>query len=156
MHKLIAVPCFALSLASASAAMAASRVVDINQTVATVNLGTVASGGEVLARGSSVAGKTVVNVIRLRPGETGLRVNASWVVGEADAKFRLVGVNIDLLDASGTVIASDTFQGLLAGTALSTLVADGLIPGTLYQLKLTGTAVGRGSYSMAIRPLPPV
>lgn len=136
--------------------MAASRVVDIDQSSATVNVGTIASGGELLARGSSVAGKPVTNVIKLRPGQANLRVNASWVVGEDDARFRLVGVNIDLLDASGTVIASDTFQGLVAGTALSTLVADDLIPGTLYQLKLTGTAIGRGSYSMAIRPLPPV
>ena len=69
-HKLIAVPCFALSLASASAAMAASRVVDINQTVATVNLGTVASVCEFLSRGSSFAGNTVVSVIILLRFET--------------------------------------------------------------------------------------
>ena len=95
------------------------------------------------------------NLVKFRPGEGTLRVNASWVVGEADAKFRLVGVNIDLLNAGGTVVASDTFQGVTAGTALSTLLAEGLVPGTIYQLRLTGTAVGRGSFSMAIRPLSP-
>jgi hypothetical protein len=154
-QKLITASVLAIGLAIAPAAMAASRVVDINQASATVGLGTIASQGEVLVRGLSVAGKAVSNVLKFRPGETALRVNTSWVVGEADAKFRLVGVNVDLLNASGTVIASDTFEGLVAGTALSTLLAEGLIPGTLYQLKLTGTAVGRGSYSMDIRPLPP-
>ena len=87
MHKLIAASCFALSVASAQAAMAASRVVAIDQASATVNVGTIASAGEVLARGSTVAGKPVTNVIKLRPGQASLRVNTSWVVGEADAKF---------------------------------------------------------------------
>ena len=155
MQKTIAASVLAVGLATAPAAMAASRVVDIDSASATVSLGAIASQGEVLARGLSVAGKTVSNVLKFRPGEATLRVNTSWVVGEADAKFRLVGVNVDLLNASGTVIASDTFDGLVAGTALSTLLAEGLIPGTLYQLKITGTAVGRGSYSMDIRPLPP-
>jgi hypothetical protein len=154
-HKLIAASLVAIGLVGAPAAMAESRVVDINRASATVSVGRIASGGEILARGLSVAGKAVTNVIRFRPGEGALRVNTSWVVGEADAKFRLVGVNVDLLDASGTVVASDEFQGLVAGTALSTLLTDGLIPGTLYQLRLTGSAVGRGSYSMAIRPLSP-
>lgn len=153
MHKLIAASFVALGLAGAPAAMAESRVVDINKASATVALGAIAPGGEILARGLSVAGKAVTNVIKFRPGERALRVNTSWVVGESDAKFRLVGVNVDLLNASGTVVASDEFQGLVAGTALSTLLTDGLVPGTLYQLKITGTAVGRGSYSMDIRPL---
>jgi hypothetical protein len=153
-HKLIAASFVAVGLAGAPAAMAESRVVNIDKASASVSLGTIASGGEVLARGLSVAGKAVSNVLKFRPGESALRVNTSWVVGEPDAKFRLIGVNVDLLDASGSVIASDTFQGLVAGTALSTLLTDGLVPGTLYQLKITGTAVARGSYSMAIRPLP--
>ena len=111
MHKLIAASFVAVGLAGAPAAMAELRVVDIDKASASVSLGTIASGGEILARGLSVAGKAVSNVLKFRPGESALRVNTSWVVGESDAKFRLIGVNVDLLDASGTVIASDTFQG---------------------------------------------
>ena len=141
-----------MGMALAPAVHAASRVVDINAAQATVALGAIAQGGEVLVRGLAVAGKAVSNTAAFRPGANRLRVNTSWVVGEDDAPFRLVGVNIDLLNNSGIVIASDTFQGVVAGTATSTLVADGLVPGTRYRLRLTGTAVGRGSFSMAIRP----
>lgn len=141
------------AVALASAAHATSRVVDINNAVATVGAGSIVSGGELLVRGLSRAGTSVVNVISFTPGDSSLSLEASWIV--LGARFRLLGVNIDLIDGSGNVIASDTFQGLFGGTAISTLEATGLVPGTRYQLKLTGIAAGRASYTMAVRPQPP-
>ena len=141
-----------MGLAFAPAAHAASRVVNIDKAQATVPLGAIAQGGEVLVRGLAVAGKNVVNTVAFQPGANRIRVNTSWVVGEPDAPFRLVGVNVDLLDNGGIIVVSDTFQGIVAGTATSTLVAENLVPGTRYGIRLSGTAVGRGSFTMAIRP----
>jgi hypothetical protein len=155
MRHAVAAICAAAFVATAPAAQAATRVIDIDKAVAAAAAGGIAADGEVLVRGLSPAGRSVVNTIAFTPGQPTVRVNTSWVVGEADAGFRLIGVNVDLLDASGNVIDSDDFAGVLAGTALSTLTADGLVPGTRYRVRLTGTSVGRGSYSMTIRSLPP-
>ena len=141
-----------IGIASAPVAHAASRVLDINGPLGTLTLGNVAQGGELLVRGLSPAGKTVNNQIIFRPGANAVRVNTSWIVGEEDAPFRLIGVNVDLLDNAQNLIASDTFQGILAGTATSTIVASGLVPGARYHIVLTGTAIGRGSFSMSTRP----
>lgn len=144
-----------VGVAAAPAAQATSRVVDITKAQATAAAGSIGPAAEVLVRGLVAAGRTVDNTIAFTPGASRVRVNTSWVVGEADARFRLIALNVDLLDSSGNVLASDDFQGLVAGTALSILEANGLIPGTRYRLKLTATSIGRGSYSMTIRATPP-
>lgn len=155
MRHVLAVICALTVAGTASAAQATTRVVEITKPTAAVGAGPVAADGEVLVRGLLPAGLPVVNTIAFTPGQTAVRVNTSWVVGEGDARFRLIGLNVDLLDAAGNVIVSDVFAGVLAGTALSTLTVDGLVPGTRYRLRLTATSVGRGSYTMTIRsPLP--
>ena len=147
-----------LALASvvvAPGVQATTRTVDLTAAHAQAAAGAIAAYAEVLVRGLSPAGREVINTIAFTPGVAAVRVNTSWVVGELGAGFRLLGLNVDLLDGTGNVVASDDFQGLLAGTALSTLTADGLVPGTRYRLRLTATAIGRGSYAMTIRGVPP-
>jgi hypothetical protein len=90
------------------------------------------------------------NTVVFKAGLTGLTVSTSWVVLTATAPFRIVGVNVDLLDASDTVVKTDTFEGTLAGVAHSTLTIDGLTPGAIYRLVFTGTLVSAGSYTMTI------
>jgi hypothetical protein len=143
--------CAIAGIVSASVAGAATRVVNITKARAEAGAGAIPADVEVLVRGLSPAGQSVVNTIYFTPGQGALRVNTSWLVGEADAGFRLIGLNIDLLDAAGSIIDSDDFAGVLAGTALSTLTATGLVPATRYRLRLTAISVGRGSYSMTIR-----
>ena len=66
--------------------------------------------------------------------------NAAWLVNTAsDFGPRLTGVNIDLFDATNTLLQSDDFVGVLGGFAHSTF--GGLLgPGT-YTLVATGTGI---------------
>lgn len=48
-------------------------------------------------------------------------------------------VNLDLFNSEGSLIASDLFQGVIAGQAFSTFSVSGLLSGT-YSLVLTGIA----------------
>lgn len=67
---------------------------------------------------------------------------AAWQVSPGkDVGPRLVGVNIDVLDSSNTLVASDTFDGVLGGFALSTLKDFPLLPGGTYKLVATGNGI---------------
>ena len=90
------------------------------------------------------------DTVVFRAGLTGLTVNASWVILTATSPFRIIGVNVDLLDASDTLVETDTFLGILGGVAHSTLTVDGLTPGAVYRLVFTGSLVTGGSYTMTI------
>ena len=80
---------------------------------------------------------------------------AGWIIDTADGQGpRLVGVNIDLLDASATVIASDTFTGVLGGFAHSSFLGS-LGPGT-YTLVATGNAVRDASLDISLSFTPAI
>jgi len=66
--------------------------------------------------------------------------NAAWLVNTAnDFGPRLTGVNIDLFDATNTLLQSDTFVGVLGGFAHSTF--GGLLgPGT-YTMVASGAGI---------------
>jgi hypothetical protein len=65
---------------------------------------------------------------------------AAWQISNQTGNApRLVDVNIDILDENDVVVLSDTFEGVLAGFAHSTIVGS-LAPGT-YRLVATGTAI---------------
>lgn len=73
-------------------------------------------------------------------GVTSIFGGAEWLVTPvADTGPRLVGVNIDLIDSSNVLAASDSFVGLSNGVASSTFFFAAL-PGT-YRLVATGTAI---------------
>mgnify|MGYP006385055501 FL=1 len=72
-----------------------------------------------------------------------------WMTSEATgAGPRLIGVNVDLLDAGGTLIASDTFSGTLAGFAHSTLNTP-IGPGA-HRIVVTGTGSRDASMGIAL------
>ena len=75
--------------------------------------------------------------------------DAAWMVSTAAGPGpRLIGVNIDVLDASNAVVMSDTFEGVLAGTAGSSFLGN-LAAGT-YRLVATGNGVRDASLDLAL------
>jgi PEP-CTERM motif-containing protein len=83
------------------------------------------------------------------PGISAFTGEAAWEVSTAGGTApRLTGVNLDLFDASNTLIASDTFVGVLGGFAHSTL-AGAIGPGT-YKLVATGTGVRDSSLDVTV------
>jgi len=91
-------------------------------------------------------------------GVVGISLDAVWRSGSAGDTLRLIGVNIDLIDNANTVVASDSFIGVLGGFAHSELDFGALTPGVDYTLRLTGTNVDVGQYvvdaSFAAVPVP--
>lgn len=72
-------------------------------------------------------------------GVTSITGGATWISGMAAGTGpRLVGFNFDLLDSTDTVVASDSFTSVTAGTATSSFFYVPT-PGT-YTLLATGTA----------------
>jgi hypothetical protein len=95
----------------------------------------------------------LVHTIKFRPRLDGVTLTAAWHVGTATSPVRLLGVNIDLIDASGALLASDTFTGLLSGVAHSTLTYSGLDRTQTYRLVLTGTRATSAAYSLVLESL---
>lgn len=84
----------------------------------------------------------------LASGVDGLSGQAAWIVSPGDTGPRLIGVNIDVFDASNVLVGSDSFAGVLATFARSTFDID-LGPGT-YRLVATGTGVRDASLDIAL------
>ncbi len=91
-------------------------------------------------------------------GVGSISLDAVWRSGAAGDTLRLIGVNIDLLDSSNAVVATDSFIGLLGGFAHSSVDFAGLIGGGAYTLRLTGTNTNVGQYLLDVSfgevPLP--
>jgi hypothetical protein len=78
-----------------------------------------------------------------------LQGEAAWEINTpAGSGPRLVGVNIDIFDSSNALVFSDTFEGVLAGFAHSTLAGD-IAAGT-YTLVATGTGVRDSSLDVSM------
>lgn len=98
-----------------------------------------------IAEAGSVRNNTVLSVT-----DGTVSAGITWLVDRTPAGLSgLFGVNVDLLDSFGTVIASDTFQGLNNGQAFSQLLATGLAPGD-YRLHLTGITDGGAVYRIIL------
>jgi hypothetical protein len=95
-------------------------------------------------------------IFTVAPGTTNIDLAAVWRSGEPGDTLRLISVNIDLLDSSDTVLASDTFTGTLDGFAHSVLSFAGLTAGEEYTIRLTGdnTNVGQYKIDATFVPLP--
>lgn len=118
-----------------------------------------APGSSWLLDGSLRAGTggAINNRLFFRPGSTVLSLSAGWLT--APDENRTIGVNIDLFDANNVLVASDAFQGVNGGLALSQMLATNLVAGAQYQLVFTGIAaqVGRYAITLASDPvLPPL
>lgn len=80
---------------------------------------------------------------------------AGWIVDTAAGQGpRLVGVNIDIFDASDTLVSSDTFTGVLGGFAHSSFLGS-LGPGT-YTLVATGNAIRDTSLDISLSFTPAI
>jgi hypothetical protein len=78
---------------------------------------------------------------------------AAWEISTPQGPGpRLVGVNIDLLDASDSVVASDTFEGVIGGFAVSS-IAGAITPG-VYTMRATGNGVRESSLDATISLVP--
>ena len=86
-------------------------------------------------------------------------LGAAWLVGAAaDTTPSLTGFNIDLFDSGNALVASDSFAGLTAGIARSSLQFGSLAAGA-YRLAVTGTAVRTGIFDVDLNAgptLPPL
>jgi hypothetical protein len=86
------------------------------------------------------------NTLTFVAGSSALSLSATWLV--APPTNRTIGVNIDLFDATNTLVASDIFIGTDGTLATSRLAATNLVAGGLYHLQFTGTAVGFGRFQI--------
>lgn len=83
------------------------------------------------------------------PGVDGFSGEAAWEITTAAGEGpRLIGVNVDLFDATETIVATDSFAGVLGGFAVSNLTGV-LGPGT-YELVITGTAARAASMDVSL------
>ena len=138
--------------AAAGAAEAGPKSVQFKKASETKDLGALGDNDLVLATALiNKKGSAVSNTLTFKAKTTGIIVNAAWVV-DVTTGFRLIGVNIDLIDKNGLVVASDTFQGLTGKFAISSISFNGLYLGQTYKLRLTGTTQGVGAYELAIDP----
>jgi hypothetical protein len=95
-------------------------------------------------------------------GSSAVSLSAGWLT--APLSNRTIGVNIDIVDSSNTLVATDTFIGVVNDLARSQLTASNLTPGANYRVIFTGTAIGFGRYQIdlvdsafapPVAPLPP-
>ncbi len=91
-------------------------------------------------------GASFNNELTFTAGSSALSLSAGWRSGPPDV--RTTAVNIDLVDFTNTLIASDTFLGLVGTLATSQLTATGLIPGGRYTLITTGIAQQGGRFQI--------
>ncbi len=134
-------------------ALAFTQPVQFNVLNASATLSHVFVGGDNLRLDTLVTTETgaLLQTINFKvgPGVGSFEGEAAWEISTANGTGpRLIGVNIDLFDAANNLIASDTFAGVLAGFAHSTL-GGALGPGS-YKLVATGTGVRDSSLDVTL------
>ncbi len=78
-------------------------------------------------------------------GVEGIQGGVRWVVG---SNVRLVGVDVQPLDSTNTVVANDDFLGLNSGFGISRFGSDALTPGESYTLRVAETAARIAAYNL--------
>lgn len=85
----------------------------------------------------------------LAAGVVSVEGHAAWeVTSSTSTGPRLIGVNIDIFDATNTLIYTDSFLGLLGAFAISD-IGGAIGPGT-YTLVATGTGVRTSSLDISL------
>lgn len=138
-------------------AQAETTVVQFNVLNATATLPTPFQRGDTLILDTVVTQETGALsqsiTFTVAAGVTALLGRAAWEISTAAGPGpRLVGVNIDVLDAGNNLVLSDSIAGTLGGFAVSSL--EGAIgPGT-YRMVATGTAVRDAVLDVSISMIP--
>jgi hypothetical protein len=139
-------------------AWAATQSVDYGNLVASATVATPLNSGDTLFLNTfttETGSLLETTTFTLGPDVGTFSGRAAWEVSSAVGNDpRLIGVNIDILDASDTVVFSDTFAGVLAGFAHSTFLGN-IGPG-VYKVVATGTGVRDSSLdiSLTFAPIP--
>ena len=149
---LVSLICFGAWSAFAQVASAAVQSVNYGNLIASATVATPLNAEDTLflntftTETGSLLEKTTFT---LGPDVASFVGRAAWEVG-GPPEPNLSGVNIKILDASNTVVADDTFAGVLAGFAHSTFGPDATMgPGT-YTLEATGTGVRASSLDISL------
>jgi len=144
--------------ACAHGAWAATQVVNYGNLNATATVATELNAGDTLFLNTFTTETGALleeTTFTIGPDVGTFSGRAAWEVSALVGNDpRLVGVNIDILDASNTVVFSDTFAGVLAGFAHSTFLGN-IAPG-IYKVVATGTGVRDSSLdiSLTFAPIP--
>jgi len=139
-------------------AQADTQVVTFNVLNASATLTTPFNNGDNLRLNTLVTtevGSLLQSItFTVNPSATSFSGAAAWEISTATGIGpRLVGVNLDIFDASNALVASDTFAGTLAGFATSTFASTVIGPGT-YRLVATGTGVRDSSLDVTVSFVP--
>ena len=142
-----------VGLALASQAQATTQVVTFNVLNASATLPTPLLSGDNLRLNTLVTTEVgaLLQVINFTVGAGvgSLTGEAAWEINTATGTGpRLIGVNLDIFDASNTLVTSDSFAGALGGFAVSTF-ASAIGPGS-YRLVATGTGVRDSSLDVTL------
>lgn len=149
MRGIITIAAFA-ALTAGATAQAKNLFVTSESLTLSAFAGEVATGDSLVILGQIPApGGAMAQTIGFRARGSSIKLSANWYVGTAAGPVRTVGVNIDLVDASNTVVGSDAFQGILSNFATSTMTAP-VTNGARYTIRMTGTAVAASTYSIVI------
>lgn len=151
---LLAPAALTLALIAAPHAQATTQAVSLNVLNATVTLPTPFLAGDNLRLDTLVTSQTGSLLQTLNftvgAGVGSFSGQAAWEVGTATGTGpRLVGVNIDLFNASNVLIASDSGVLVSNGFATSTFASTVLGPGA-YHLVATGTGVRDSSLDVTL------
>ena len=154
-----AVPLALLLAASwVPAAQAATQAVTLNVLNAAVTLPTPFLAGDNLRLDTLVT--TQVGALlqtitfTVGAGVGSFSGQAAWEISTAAGTGpRLIGVNLDVFNASNVLVASDTFAGTLAGFAASSFASTVIGPG-VYRLVATGTGVRDSSLDVTLNFAP--
>ncbi|MBC7975317.1 MAG: FxDxF family PEP-CTERM protein, partial [Myxococcales bacterium] len=134
-------------------AAASTQIVDLSALSSTTTLAAPFAGNESLLVNTlvpSAAGALTNSVFfTVGTGVTSFTGAAAWAIGSAAGLDpRLIGVNIDIFDASNALVASDSGVTVANGFAVSALGA-AIGPGT-YRLVMTGTGVRASSLDVSL------
>ena len=145
--------CLFMGLALASQAQATTQVVTFNVLNASATLPTPFLSGDNLRLNTLVTTEVgaLLQVINFTVGAGvgSLTGEAAWEINTATGTGpRLVGVNIDIFDASNVLVTSDSFSGTLSGFALSTFNSP-ISPGN-YRMVASGTGVRDSSLDVTL------
>jgi hypothetical protein len=150
----IALTCAALS----QPALATTKEIDYSTLVASATAATPLAAGDTLFLNTFTTERGALDqttTFTVAAGVAELAGYAAWEVTTAAGNApRLLGVNIDIFNASNNLVYSDSFAGVLAGFAHSTL--SGPLGAGTYHLVATGTGVRDSSLdiSLTLAPVP--
>ena len=158
-HKLAPLAVAMFGILGVTSATATTQVVTFNQLNASTTLAVPFLGGDVLRLNTyapQVGALLQTITFTLGAGVGSLSGQASWEIDTATGTGpRLVGVNIDVFDASNLLVVSDS--GVLVGNgfATSTFAQAALGPG-IYHMVATGTGVRDSSLDVTLKFAPAV